>query len=121
MKALVTTLAFMIGLTIAGLLSCLVGELVFGGGPNRGPTWFVYAAAGAALGAGWGAAEWARNRFIVSSPPQKKAISSIIGLALLVCGAMGVGKIVGKWAAEFDAKPSYISQTDWRDIIPSYS
>lgn len=117
MKALVTVLAFIIGLTIAGLVVALLGELVFGGDPYKGPTWFVYAAAGAALGAGWGAAEWARSRFSASSPSQKKAISSIIGLAVLVCGAMGAGKIAGKWGAEFGAKPREISQTDRHDII----
>lgn len=117
MKALVTILAFIIGLTIAGFIVGLVGELAFGGAPYRGPTWLVYAAAGAAIGAGLGAAEWARGRFMASNPSQKKAISSIIGLALLVCGAMGAGKIAGKWGAEFDAKPRDISQTDRRDII----
>lgn len=54
MKALVTILAFIIGLTIAGLVVSILGELVFSGGPYKGPSWFVYAAGGAALGAGWG-------------------------------------------------------------------
>lgn len=117
MKALVTILAFMLGVMIAGLGVVLVGELVFGSGPYKGPSWFVYADAGAALGSGWGAAEWARNRFIVASASQKKAVSSIIGLTILVCGALPAGKIVGRWAAEFDAMPRDISQTDRADIV----
>ncbi|MFB6449100.1 hypothetical protein [Bradyrhizobium tunisiense] len=115
MKALVTILAFMLGLMIAGFAVALVGELVFGGGPYRGPSWFIYAASGAALGAGWGAAEWARSRFIISSPSQKRAISSIIGLIVIACGAVAAGKVAGNLGAEFDAKD--ISETDRHDII----
>ncbi|QOG20577.1 hypothetical protein [Bradyrhizobium sp. SEMIA] len=112
-----TILAFMLGMIIAGCAVALVGELVFGGSPYRGPTWFIYAAAGAALGTGWGAAEWARSRFINSSPSQKKAISSIVGLTVIMCGVLPAGKIVGNWAADFGAMPREISQADRADII----
>ncbi|MEY9360924.1 hypothetical protein ABH994_003645 [Bradyrhizobium yuanmingense] len=117
MKALLTILAFMLGLMIAGFAVALVGALVFGGGTFRGPTWFIYAASGAALGAGWGAAEWARRRFVGSSPSQRKAISRIIALAAVVCGAIATGKIAGKWGAEFGSNPGDISQVDRNEII----
>lgn len=117
MKALVTLLGFMGGAIVAGLGIVIVGTLVFGDGPYRGPTWFVYAGIGAIFGIGWGAAEWARNRFTSSSRPQKKTISSIMGLAILMCAAMAAGKFGGNWAAEFDRKREDISQRDRHDII----
>ncbi|WP_234685693.1 hypothetical protein [Bradyrhizobium monzae] len=117
MKALVTMLGFMGGAFVAALGFVIVGLLAFGDGPYRGPTWFVYAGPGAVLGVGWGVAEWARNRFASSNLSQKKTISSIIGLVILMGGAVVAGKYAGKWAAELDLKPQGISQIDRNDII----
>lgn len=117
MKVSVTLAGFMVGALIAGLALVLVGLLAFGNDPHTAPAGFVYAAAVTALGVGWGTAEWVRSRFISSSLSQKKTISSIIGLVVVVCGAMPAGKLVGKWAAELDAKPGVISKTDGADII----
>ncbi|WP_038967927.1 hypothetical protein [Bradyrhizobium diazoefficiens] len=117
MKALVTILGFMGGAIVAGLGMVTLGVLAFGDGPYRGPTWFVYASVGAVLGIGWGGAEWARNRFTASGLSQKKTISSIIGIAILMCGAMAAGKFAGKWAAGFDPNLKDISQSDRHDII----
>src|SRR5690349_469350 len=112
MKALVTLLGFTGGAIVAGLGTVILGVLAFGDGPYRGPAWFVYVGVGAVLGIGCGAAEWARNRFTSSTRSQKKTISSIIGLAILMCGAMAAGKFAGNWASEFDRKRKDISQRD---------
>ncbi|RQH08146.1 hypothetical protein [Bradyrhizobium sp. RP6] len=112
-----TIAGFTVGAIVAGLGFVFVGVLAFGEGPYRGPAGFVYAAAITALGAGWGAAEWARSRFINSNLSQRKAIPSIIGLVVVVCGAIPAGKLIGKWAAELDVPPGDISTADRYDII----
>ncbi|AWL96258.1 hypothetical protein CIT37_32135 [Bradyrhizobium ottawaense] len=117
MKVSVILAGFIVGALIPGIVFVFVGALVFGDGPHTVPEGFVYAAAVTALGAGWGTAEWAQRRFITSNPSHRKAISSIVGLVVVVCCAMPAGKLVGKWAAEFDVKPGGISKADRYDII----